>query len=109
MIANLGYREAGMNEQAEAVISEAAKKCDPDKWTYSIIRYLKGDLSGDELLQLATNNDKKTEAYAYIGMDLLLKGKRDEARTHFNWVKEYGNRRFLEYPLALEELKRIAP
>jgi hypothetical protein len=39
-------------------------------------------------------------------MDLLLTAKTDEARTHFEWVRQYGNKRFLEYPLAVAELKR---
>ncbi len=107
IMANLGFREAGMNDEAQAVIAEAAKKCNPDKWTYSIIRHLMGDISDEELLKLATDNDKRTEAHTYVGMDLLLKGKIDEARTHFGWVKEYGNKRFFEYPLAIEELKRL--
>ncbi len=107
IMANLGYREAGMNEEAQAILEEAKDKIKPGSWPYSIIRYLKGEVSGDELLQLATDNDKKTEAHAYMGMDLLLKGKNDEARTHFEWVKEYGNKRFFEYPLAIEELKRL--
>jgi hypothetical protein len=58
-------------------------------------------------MQLATDNDKKTEAPTYLGMDLLLKEKNDEAKTHFAWIKEYGNKRFFEYPLAVEELKRL--
>lgn len=107
IMANIGYRQAGMNEEAQTVIIEAAKKCNPDKWTYSIIRYLKGELDDEELLKLATDNDKKTEAHTYAGMDLLLKGKIGEAQTHFGWVKEYGNKRFFEYPLAVEELKRL--
>jgi hypothetical protein len=40
-------------------------------------------------------------------MDLLLKGRSAEAREHFAWVKEYGNQRFLEHPLALAELNRL--
>jgi len=107
VMANIGYREAGMNDEAQAIIIEAAKKCIPDKFAYNIIRYLKAELSGEELLKLATDNDKKTEVHTYMGMDLLLKGKSDEARNHFNWVKEYGNKRFFEYPLAIEELKRL--
>lgn len=107
IMANLGFREAGMNDEAQAIIVEAAKKCIIDKFAYNIIRYLNGELNGEELLKLATDNDKKTEVHAYIGMDLLLKGKSDEARTHFNWVKEYGNKRFFEFPLAVEELKRL--
>jgi hypothetical protein len=40
-------------------------------------------------------------------MDLLLKGRSAEAREHFAWVKEYGNNRFLERPLALAELNSL--
>jgi tetratricopeptide (TPR) repeat protein len=107
IMANLGYREAGMNEEAHAILEEAKNKIQTVKWPYSIIRYLNEEISGDELLQLATDNDKKTEAHAYMGMDLMLKGLTDEARKHFRWVKEYGNKRFFEYPLAVEELKRL--
>ena len=94
IMANLGYREAGMSEQAQAILEEAKEKSKSDSWPYSIIRYLKEEISSDELLQLATDNDKKTEAHAYIGMDLLMKGKDADARTHFQWVKNYGNKRF---------------
>jgi tetratricopeptide (TPR) repeat protein len=107
ILAHLGYREAGMGEEAHAILEEAKRKSQTDSWPNSIVRYLKEEISGDELLQLATNNDKKTEAHAYIGMDLMLKGMADEARTHFLWVKEYGNKRFFEFPLSLEELKRL--
>jgi hypothetical protein len=36
-----------------------------------------------------------------------LKGEREDARIHFEWVKNYGNKRFYEYPLAIEELRRM--
>jgi tetratricopeptide (TPR) repeat protein len=107
IMANLGYREAGMSEEAQAILEEAKDKTKTGSWPYSIIRYLKEEIGSDELLQIAIDNDKRTEAHAYIGMDLLMKGKNDEARTHFQWVKEYGNKRFFEYPLAIEELKRL--
>jgi tetratricopeptide (TPR) repeat protein len=107
IMANLGYREAGMNEQAEAILEEAKEKSNSSSWPYSIIRYLNAELTGEELLQLAIDNDKKTEAHAYMGMDLLLKGENEEARTHFQWVKDYGNKHFFEFPLAIEELKRL--
>ena len=107
IMANLGYREAGLNEEAQSILEEASNKIKTASWPFGIIRYLRGELSAEELLQLATDNDKKTEAHAYMGMDLLLNGKNNEAGTHFEWVKEYGNKRFFEYPLAIEELKRL--
>lgn len=107
ILANLGYREAGMNEEAQAILEEATNRIKSESWPSGILRYLKEETSSEELLQLAVDNDKRTEAHAYIGMDLLLRGKREEARTQFEWVREYGNKSFFEYRLALEELKRL--
>src|SRR6266850_4919776 len=107
IMANLGYRAAGMNEEGQAILTEAANKLSTERWPYDIIRYLKEEISIEDLLQSAIDNDKRTEAHAYMGMDLLLKGKNAEAQGQFKWVKQYGNKRFFEYPLAMEELKRL--
>ena len=53
------------------------------------------------------NNDQMTEARAYLGMDLTLSGKKEEALGHLTWVKEYGDRTLLEYAMAVTELKRL--
>jgi hypothetical protein len=58
-------------------------------------------------MQIAATNDHKTEAHTYVGMDLLLEGRVDDAREHFAWVRDYGNKRFIEYLLALAELGRM--
>ncbi len=107
LIAHFGYRQAGMDDEAKAILEEAAKDAGTSAWPFAVVNYLKGASGAEELLKLAANNDQKTEAHAYLGMDLLLKGMNDEARTHFAWVKEYGNKRFFEYPLAVAELKRM--
>jgi tetratricopeptide (TPR) repeat protein len=102
-----GYLEAGMEQDAQTILDEATTKDNAGGWPSTIVRYLKGEIAAEELLQLATDNDRKTEAHAYIGLALQLKSEGDEARTHFEWVREYGNKRFYEYPLALAELKRL--
>ena len=107
LIADLGYRQAGRVTEAQKTLVEAEKNCDISAWPYPVIRYLKEEITSDELLRLAGDPGKKTEAHTYLGMDLLLKGKSAEAREHFAWVKEYGNQRFFEYPLAAAELKRL--
>ena len=107
VIAHLGYRGSGMEQEAQAILDEAATKVNTTAWPYAIVRYLKGEVTAEGVLRLATDNDKRTEAHAYLGLALRLKGERDEARTNFEWVKEYGNKRFYEYPLAIEELKRL--
>ena len=107
LLAHLGHRQAGQDAEARAVLEECVKRCAGGAWPYPVIRHMLGELSSEELMGLADNNDKKTEAHTYIGMKLLLDGRGAEARTHFAWVKEYGNKRFLEYPLALAELGRL--
>jgi tetratricopeptide (TPR) repeat protein len=107
ILANLSYRGAGMDQEAQAILDEGATKANTNSWPYPIVRYLKSEISADELLRLAIDNDKRTEAHAYMGLALRLKGERDQARTNFEWVKEYGNKRYYEYPLAVEELKRL--
>jgi tetratricopeptide (TPR) repeat protein len=107
IIAHLGYRGSGMDQEAQSILDEAASKVNNNAWPYVIVRYLKGEVSSEEVLRLATDNDKRTEGHAYMGLALRLKGERDEARANFEWVKQYGNKRFYEYPLAIEELKRL--
>jgi lipoprotein NlpI len=89
------------------VLDDAARKCDTGAWPYPAIAYMRGELPAEGLPAAASNNDRKTEARAYLGMDLLLRGRIADAREHFVWVKEYGNKRFLEYPLAVAELARL--
>lgn len=107
LIAHLGYRQAGREAEARSVLEEATKKSDTAAWPYPVVRYFKGELTAEELMEMAGDTGKKTEVHTYAGMDQLLKGKTDEARKHFEWVKEYGNKRFLEYPLAVAELSRL--
>jgi lipoprotein NlpI len=107
LLAHLGYRQSGLDGEARAVLEEAARRCDVGAWPYPVIRHMLGELSADELLGLADSNDRKTEARTYAGMKLLLEGEATGARAHFAWVKEYGNKRFFEYPLAVAEMGRL--
>jgi tetratricopeptide (TPR) repeat protein len=107
LVAHLGNREAGHDAEASLMLGEAAIKCDTRIWPYAVIRYLRGDLSEGALLTLAGTDDQRAEAHTYIGMDLLLKGQREEARAHFLWMQQNGSPRLLEYPLAVSELARL--
>jgi len=107
LVGYFGYRESGRDTGAAKIIDSALAKCDSAAWPYPIFKYLKHTITEEQLLAEATDNDKLTEAHAYLGLDLSLSGHRDEARAHLLWVKEKGNKRFVEYPLALAELNRL--
>jgi tetratricopeptide (TPR) repeat protein len=107
IIAVIGFRAAGMDERAAAIISDSHTKADQTLWPYKIILFFDGQLTSEELLKAASTTDQKTEAHTFIGMELQLRGEPDKAREHFEWVKEFGNPTFYEYPLALAELERL--
>ncbi len=107
LIAIIGFRSLRMEERANAVMVQALKKADPAAWPYNIIRFFDGQMTAEDLLAVAADNDQRTEAHAYIGMYLLLNNKNAEARIQFEWVKEYGTRNYYEYALALSELERL--
>jgi len=102
-----GDRWAQREIEARQLLDEAAANCNTSAWPYPVIRYLRRDLSVDDLLAAATDPDKKTEARAYLGLDLVLAGKQDEAVTHLHWVKDNGKKSFSEYAFAVNELGRL--
>ena len=106
LFAHFSDRWAKRDADAKQILDEAASKCDTTKWPYPIIRYLRRELTVQDLLAVATDVDKKTEARTYVGLDLLLVGNRADGFTHLEWVKENGNRAFAEYGFAVNELHR---
>ena len=93
--------------QADALLSGAARVVRPQSWAATVVQYLQGALTDAALLDRADDNGQRTEAHAYIGVKHLLAGRREEARKHFSWVKERGDRNYTEYGLAIAELKRL--
>jgi len=107
LLAHFGYRLQHREQDARALINDCASKCDTTAWPYPIISYLRDELSANALMDLATDNDKMTEARTYIGLNLSMLGCPQEALVHLNWVAEHGNRDFTEYGLATSESKYI--
>jgi len=107
LVGYYGSRQAGRTAEAEKLLSAAAQQLPLAQWPFPVFRYLRGEISGAELLKTAGNNDETTEAKTYLGLELSLSGKRAEALEQLQWVKEYGNRNFVEYPMAINEIKRL--
>lgn len=107
LVGAISYKSLGMDSEAGSVITRALSNCDKSVWAYNLLKFWDQQLTGDELLALAVDNDKKTEAHTYIGVYRTLFGKAEGAKANFEWVKSFGNRQFYEYPLALLELERL--
>jgi tetratricopeptide (TPR) repeat protein len=108
LLSYFGNRKAGRSEEALKVLEEASGHMTGKPWPYPVFLYLRGELREADLLALATDGDKMTEARAYAGMYLALAGRIEEARPQLEWVVKNGNRRFIEYPLAQSALRRVA-
>jgi tetratricopeptide (TPR) repeat protein len=107
LVEYFGYRQAKRDEEAQKILDEAISQLEPNTWPYPILRYLKREITAVDLLKASMNNDETTEIRAYLGMDLSLSGKKQEALDQLKWVKEYGNRNFVEYPMAVTEIARL--
>lgn len=107
LIAYLGFRQANQQAEADTFLNQATSKIKGRDWPYPVVRYLRKELTSDQLLALATDQGKMTEARTYIGLDISLPDHSKDALEHLLWVKANGNREYFEYPLAVEELGRI--
>lgn len=106
MIGYLALRKSGDADTADAFVKDWLKLLKPDAWSTEVLKFFAGKLTADELLAMANDNDKLTEAHAYIGEVLLAENDKAKAMEHFIWVRNYGNRDFVEYQLALKELRQ---
>ena len=102
-----GLRRAGNADSAKRLLDDAAARCDATTWPYPVIRYLRGELDQTAMLAAASDNDKMTVARFYLGLDLALKGRYEEAREHYRWVKEHGNPSLFQFTHALAELDKL--
>ncbi len=102
-----GLRRAGNADSAKRLLDDAAARCDTTAWPYPVIRCHRGELDQTAMLAAASDNDKMTVARFYLGLDLALKGRYEEAREHYRWVKEHGNPSFFQFNHALAELDKL--
>ena len=105
----VGYREAGRTEAAAKLMTMAPKssECSDQNWVCRLLKNLRHEISAEELLSEAKDNGRLTEAHTYIGIDLALSGRRDEALPHLRWVVTNGERNFTEYPIAKYWLAKL--
>ncbi|HSS19199.1 MAG TPA: tetratricopeptide repeat protein [Pyrinomonadaceae bacterium] len=92
---------------ATKILQDAVAKLDSSDWPYPVVQFLNHTLTETEMLAQANNDDKLTEAHAYAGLELSLNGDSKAALEHLRWVKDKGNRSFVEYGLAMAELDRL--
>ena len=106
--AYLGLTRSRQTPVAERLLGEAASKMNAAEWPYPVLQYFRRELTAEQLVSAAGDDrDKLTEAHAYAGLSLSIAGEREAALPHLRWVADNGNRNFVEYPLAVAEIRRL--
>jgi tetratricopeptide (TPR) repeat protein len=106
VLGHLSARQSGDSSGAQRFLNDSGGKL-ADAWPYPAVRYFKGEIDEAKLLELAVDDDKRTEARCFLGLDHALKGNKEAALAHLRWVKEHGTPSFIEYTIAVAELERL--
>lgn len=109
LVGHFAARREGRPDAARGLLDDAFARSDIESWPYPVIRFLRHEIEADALLALADDDDKKTEAHCYLGLDLDLAGHPDQARPHYQWVRDHGTPTFMEYTIARARLDAEAP
>jgi tetratricopeptide (TPR) repeat protein len=109
IMAALASWRVGQSSVGETLLNDARAAATPASWTLTVLDFLQNRLPPDRFLSQARGRGQQTEAHAYIGFTALQAGRRDEALTHFRWVRDRGDRGYTEYRLAVAELARLEP
>jgi tetratricopeptide (TPR) repeat protein len=92
---------------ALGVVSDARSRTDNDAWPARILDFALGKLDGAALVREAKGGGESTEARAYVGLRLLFEGRQDDAMTHLRWVRDRGDKGYVEYDMVVEVLTEI--
>ena len=107
LAAYFGHLQAKQASDASSILSKALATLDAKSWPYPLLQYLAGQIDRERVMQSARDEDQRTEAHAYVGMHLAVRGERDAALEHLRWVRDNGRRDFVEYDLANSEIGRL--
>jgi lipoprotein NlpI len=108
------YLAAERNTGAgRAAIAPFVEQSDSDRWPGAVVHYLAGRMSQDELLRSARKDKQMerlnlSEAWFYVGQQLLLSGDAEGARRMFQRTVDIGALPYREYAFAQIELKRAS-
>ena len=94
-------------DSARKMIDDAYERSIKDYWPGPIVSYMHGDISADQLEKLARGDQRGTEARAFLGVNQALSGDRTTALKTLNWVKNFGDGHFYEYPIAITTLAHL--
>lgn len=107
LFGSIALRKLGKSAEATSFLVEASHHLSGGAWPSPVVSYLLRKTPAKDLLSAANTNDLASEARTYMGIDLSLDKKGNQAIDQLTWVKNNGNKTFSEYQLALVELNKL--
>ena len=111
LLAFFAYRELGKFDDATNFLKRTAALCDAKMWPYPVIRYIQKELTEDELLALAKNEQQTADARTFIIYSHYQEpdGKTPEAIKQLQEVVELNLRDSVSFVLAKKLLHTFEP
>lgn len=107
LVGAVACRMQNNEDGARAMLDKASTNSSPKIWPGPIVRFLNHKISESEFMQEALGYSRTTEVRFYTAMEQSRSGKISDAIDNLQWVKQYGDRTFYEYPAALAQLDRL--
>lgn len=105
------YRELGKFDEATNFLKRTSTICDSSIWPYPVFKYILGELTANELLGQAKNEQQKADAQTFIIYSHYQEpeGKSPEAIQELQKVVELNLRDSVSYVLAKKLLHTFEP
>jgi tetratricopeptide (TPR) repeat protein len=107
LIAYFGLRQARKDAEADAFLRSILPKLFVGATATQVLRYLKHDMSDDQLFAAVNGPRAMVEAKTFVGLDQSLSGRSAAAVLNLRWVTQNTDRRAYEFGLAATELERL--
>lgn len=103
----LGSLLAGRADRGRPFLDDLIAHGKSRPWASVLARFLSGEMSGEALLQQASDRAAQTDGHAAVACRELVDGRFEEATAHLLWVKVHGSRESALHPWAVSALNRL--
>ncbi len=103
----MAFRAREDHQFEKRILETACRECVEGQWPWPILTYLSGKISGEELVRRSQGDDQLAEARTIIGVCRGLSGEREGAVKDLTLVRDRGDPRFVQYPVALGVLNNL--
>ncbi|WP_459554496.1 tetratricopeptide repeat protein [Lacunimicrobium album] len=104
----MGYLSARiLDQQIDAEQFRELSNSVAAEWPYEFVQYLNGRMKKAQMMKTALSSGELTQLHCYLGLECLANKNDDDAKKHFEWVRDHGVKTFIEFTISNYELSRI--